>query len=301
MSAAINEETKISPLPYLAGNVPALDSFRKGNPAIGTYSVAFTPWSIGYLAGASVIKEMDKKTIFFVSRADSWGKTIFEGLNAALAEYGGEVIGFAEYPLGNVDFSAAINSALAAKADVFMACQFGGDAIAIFKQAYDMGLHNTSMLFNTWTTSVVGKGIPAEALKELYALNFYYYNLEGFGNPELEIKAKAYADAHMKMFNEPPDAYGTISYMAARIIFEAVEKAGSLDPVKISEVMKKTTFDTVKGKVTFREDNQLLGDYLAFIVKGKEKAEMKDQHDVFKVIGSFGGESALPSLESLGY
>jgi len=301
MSAAINEETKIAPLPYLAGNVPALDSFKKGNPAIGTFSVAFTPWSIGYLAGASVIKQMGKKTIFFVSRADSWGSTIYEGLKAAIAEYGGEVVGFAEYPLGNVDFSAAINKALEVKPDVFMACQFGGDAIAIFKQAYDMGLHKQSMMFNTWTTNVVGKGIPPAALKELYALNFYYYNLEGFGNPELEKKAKAYTDAHMKMWNQPPDAYGTISYMAAKIIFEAVEKAGTFDPVEVSKVIKSTTFDTVKGKMAFREDNELLGDYMAFIVKGKSKEEMKDANDVWKVAGSFGGPTTLPSLKSLGY
>ncbi|MDX9799735.1 MAG: ABC transporter substrate-binding protein [Spirochaetia bacterium] len=301
MSAAINEETKIAPLPYLAGNVPALDSFRKGNPAVGTFSVAFTPWSIGYLAGASAIQELGAKKIFFVSRADSWGSTIFEGLKAAIAEHGGEVVGFAEYPLGTVDFSSAINKALEIKPDVFMACQFGGDAIAIFKQAYDMGLHKQSKMFNTWTTNVVGKGIPSDALKELYALNFYYYNLEGFGNPELEKKAKAYTEAHMKMWNEPPDAYGTISYMAAKMIFESVEKAGTFDPVAVAKVMKETTFDTVKGKMKFREDQQLVGDYLAFIVKGKSKDEMKDPNDVFKVIGSFGGESALPSLKSLGY
>ena len=230
MSAAINEETKINPLPYLAGNVPALDSFKKGNPAVGTFSVAFTPWSIGYLAGASVVQKMGKKTIFFVSRADSWGKTIYEGLQAALKQYGGQVIGFAEYPLGTVDFSTAINKALEVKADVFMACQFGGDAIAIFKQAYDMGLHKKSMLFNTFTTNVVGKGIPADALKELYALSFYYYNLEGFDNPELVKKAKEYTEAHVKMFKEAPDAYGTICYMAAKLIFEAVEKGRDLRP-----------------------------------------------------------------------
>jgi branched-chain amino acid transport system substrate-binding protein len=138
LSAAINEEAKITPIPYLAGNVPAIDSFKKGNTALGTYSVSFTPWSIGYLAGASVIKQMGKKTIFFVSRADSWGSTQLEGLKAAIAEYGGEIVGFAEFPLGTVDFSSAINKALEVKADVFMSVQFGGDAIAIFKQAYDM-------------------------------------------------------------------------------------------------------------------------------------------------------------------
>ena len=100
MAGAINEETKITPMPYLASCVPALDSFRKGNPAEGTFSVAFTPWSIGYLSGASIVNQLGKKKIFFVSRADSWGKTIYEGLQAALKEYGGEVVGFAEYPQG---------------------------------------------------------------------------------------------------------------------------------------------------------------------------------------------------------
>lgn len=301
MSAAINEEAKMDPIPYLAANVPALDSFRKGNPAPGTYSVAFTPWSIGYLAGASVIEKMGARTIFFVSRADSWGSTIFEGLEAAIAQYGGEVVGFAEYPKGNVDFSAAINKALEIKPDVFMACQFAGDAIAVFKQAYDMGLHKESMLFNTWTTNVVGRGIPADALKELYALNFYYNYLDGFGDPAIEAAAKNYTDAHMEMWNETPDAYGTIAYMASKIIFESVEAAGSFDPEAIASVMDSSTFNTVKGPMAFREDHELMGDYLAYIVKGKSPEEMKNEFDVWKVEGFFGGNSALPSLESLGY
>lgn len=75
MAAALNEETKLSPLPYLAACVPALDSFKKGNPAPGTFSVAFTPWSIGYLSGAAAINGLGKKKIFYVSRADSWGST----------------------------------------------------------------------------------------------------------------------------------------------------------------------------------------------------------------------------------
>jgi branched-chain amino acid transport system substrate-binding protein len=301
MSAAINEETKMDPLPYLAANVPALDSFRKGNPALGTYSVAFTPWSIGYLAGASAIEKMGAKTIYFVSRADSWGSTIFEGLEAAIAEYGGEVVGFSEFPLGTVDFSTAVNKALEVKADVFMACQFGGDAIALFKQAYDMGLHKESMLFNTWTTNVVGRGIPSDALKEIYALNFYYNYLEDFDDANLVKKAAAYTESHMDMWGETPDAYGTIAYMASMIIFEAAEEAGSFDPAAIAEVMDKKTFDTVKGPMSFREDHELVGDYLAFIVKGKSPEEMKNEFDVWKVEGFFGGDAALPSLESLGY
>jgi ABC-type branched-subunit amino acid transport system substrate-binding protein len=301
MAAAINEETKITPVPYIAACVPALDSFRAGNPAPGSYSVAFTPWSIGYLAGASVINELGAETIYFVSRADSWGATIYEGLEAALAEHGGEVVGFAEFPKGNVDFSTAVNEALELEPDIFMATQFAGDAIALFKQAYDMGLTEVSTMFNTWITNVVAQGIPAAALSEVYALSYYYYDMAGFQDPVLVERAAQYTEDHMDMYGEPPDAYGTIAYIATTIMFEAVEEAGTFDVDAVSEVLAAKSFETVKGDTYFREDHEMVGDYLAFIVKGKDPAEAMGEWDVFEVMGYFGGESALPSLESLGY
>jgi ABC-type branched-subunit amino acid transport system substrate-binding protein len=103
------------------------------------------------------------------------------------------------------------------------------------------------------------------------------------------------------MFNEPPDAYGTIAYMATRIMLQAVEEAGTFDVEKVSEVLGNTTFDTVKGESTFREDHELVGKYLAFVVKGKDPANAEDEWDVFDVQGYFGGEEALPPLEMLGY
>ncbi len=301
MAAAINEETKITPVPYIAACVPALDSFRAGNPAPGSYSVAFTPWSIGYLAGASVINELGAETIYFVSRADSWGATIYEGLEAALAEHGGEVVGFSEFPQGNVDFSTAVNEALELEPDIFMAVQFAGDAIALFKQAYDMGLTEVSTMFNTWITNVVAQGIPGAALAEIYALSYYYYDMAGFQDPVLVERAAQYTEDHMDMYGEPPDAYGTIAYIATTIMFEAVEEAGTFDVDAVSDVLAAKTFETVKGDTFFREDHEMVGDYLAFIVKGKDPAEAMGEWDVFEVMGYFGGDNALPTLQSLGY
>jgi len=96
MAAALNEESKLKPMPMISACVPAIDSFKKGNPAPGSFSVAFTPWSIGYIAGQSVVEGLGKKKIFFLSRSDSWGNTIYDGLKAALTKVGGEVVGFAE-------------------------------------------------------------------------------------------------------------------------------------------------------------------------------------------------------------
>ncbi len=301
MAAAINEEVKITKIPYLPCCVPALDSFKKGNPAIGTYSVAFTPWSIGYLTGASSIKIIGKKKIFYLSRSDSWGATTHEGLKAACEEMGGEIVGFAEVAKGTTDYTAVINKAKASGAEVFVTCMFGGDAIACLNQAQQLGLYEKCTVFNTWITNVVAAGIPPQALNGLYALEYWYYNMTGFEDPELVEKAKVYTEAYTKMWNEPPDPFSVIASVACDVLFQAVEKAGSFDTDKVAKALAESEFDTVKGKVHFREDHELVSKYLAFLVKGKSPEERKGKFDVFTVNGYFGGEKALPSLKSMGY
>jgi len=301
MAAALNEECKISKIPFLPACVPAYDAFKKGNPALATYSVAATPWSIGYLVGGSAIKTLGKKKIFYQSRSDSWGNGIHEGLKAACKEYGGEIIGFAEVPKGTIDYTSIINKAIGMKPDIFITCMFASDAIAVLKQAYELGLYKVSTVFNAWITNVVATGIPENALNGLYALEYYYYDMSGFNDPELVKKAESYSAAYVKMWGEPPDAYGTIAYIAATTLFAAVEKAGSFDTEKIAEQLKTSKFDTVKGEGYFREDHEMVFKYLGFLVKGKAPDQKKGKWDVFTVEGSLGGESALPPLKDLGY
>ncbi len=301
MAAALNEEAKLKPLPMVMACVPAFDSFKKGNPAPGFFSIAFTPWSIGYLSGQAVRESLDAKKIYFVSRSDSWGTTIYEGLKAAIAKFGGEIVGYSEYPTGNVDFSSAINDALAVKPDVFITTQMGADGIAMYKQAYDMGLMNATTVFNVWAMNYVAVTIPRASLAKIPSLIFHYYDVEGgVQDKELVERTKRYTEAHKKMFNgEVPDAYTTLAYMAAMIVFEAVEKAGTFDVAKVSKVLANEKFQTLKGESYFREDGQLVNDYLAYLVSGK--AVGTNPYDLYKVEKYFGGEEALPPLSLLGY
>ncbi len=88
--------------------------------------------------------------------------------------------------------------------------------------------------------------------------------------------------------------------MAATIMFEAVEKAGSFDVDKALAVLATGKFQTLKGESYFREeDHQLVNQYLAYLVSGK--ASGTNMWDLYKVEKAFGGEEALLSLKSLGY
>jgi branched-chain amino acid transport system substrate-binding protein len=300
MSGALNEECKITGTVYMPGCVPALDAFKKGNPAPATYSVAFTPWSIGYLLGDALIKGMGKKTFFWEGRPDSWGTVMLEGLKAACNEMGGKVVGAEETQKGTPDHSAVINKALAAKADVFIENHFGGDAVASLKQAVDMGLNKVSLLVNAWTLYDVGMGIPEDAEQNVYGLTYYYWNMGDY-NKELARIGKPFVEAHIKKYGFPPDAYAALIYDATWILFQALEKAGSVDSKKVGAIIGKDTWTSLKGPARFRIDHELTGKYLALLVKGKAASERKDKYDVFKVLGAYGGDKALPPLKMLGY
>jgi ABC-type branched-subunit amino acid transport system substrate-binding protein len=225
---------------------------------------------------------------------------MLQGLQDGCKDFGCKVVGVEELPKGAPDYSAAINKALAAKPDVFISNHFGGDAIACIKQAYDLGLHKTSMLVNAWTTYDVAMGIPAEAAEQLHALTFYYYDVAGFSQ-DLAARGKALSEDHMKKYGFPPDAYAVLAYTAVDVLMQATEKAGNFDGKEVGKVLGSAEFNTVKGPMTFRADHQMTGKYLAFFVKGKAASAKRDKYDVFEVLGAYGGDKALPPLKSLGY
>ena len=294
LSAALNEEAKITPVVYVTGYVPAIDVFKKGQPADATFSAAFTPWTLGYLNGQSIIKELGKKRIYFLSRNDSWGQTIMEGLKAAVKDFGGEIVGTDSVNLGTSDYSPVINKVKASNAEVFLFCQFGGDAIACAKQSFDMGLNKQCLIYNCFITNIVAGGLPREALDGLYGLAYFYWDTP---NP----KVKEFSDGFFKRFNEPPDAYGGCTYVALEIMLRGAELAGSFDPKKVGEALRNKSVNTIKGAIKFRVDHQPVIDEASFLVKGKGAAAAKGKYDYFEVLKTYGGEGILPSLSYMGY
>jgi len=294
ISAVFNEEGKITPILYVPGYVPALDSYKKGVPAEGTFASVFTPWTLGYLNGQSIAQDLGKKKIFFVERNDSWGATIKAGLESALKDFGGTIVGSEKVNLGTSDYSSVINKAHKSDAEVFLFSMFGADAIACAKQAGDMGLGKQMLLYNCFITNVVAGGLPPAALENLHGLAYFYWDTPN-------AKVKEFSDGFLKRWNEPPDAYGATQYVAFEIAVRGAEKAGTFDPSAIAKVLLTGSVETIKGAVSFREDKLPIIEEASFLVRGKVAADRKGQYDYFDVLKTYGGEGILPSLEFMGY
>ncbi|MDR5694530.1 MAG: ABC transporter substrate-binding protein [Armatimonadota bacterium] len=303
LAYAINAVVKREPMPYFPVCVMAKEAFEKGKLADTTFAVAYSPWTVGYMAGSAAIKVLNKKRIFFLARADSWGWDIRDGVQAAAKQYGAEIVGYDEVPLGTTDFTTVLQKVRAAKPDVFISAQFGADAVALLKQVHQMGLNREMTIFNAFITNVVAKGIPPEALKDVYAMHYFYYDLQAFLGTSPVIKAaRDYTEMYRSKYKTPPDAYATIAYTALSEMFRGFELAGSFEPKAMaSALVAHPNFQTVKGPAYWRKDHAAVYRYAAFLVRGKGPGEQKHEWDLFQVIGSQGGEAVLPSLQSLGY
>lgn len=302
VALAINELCKKDLFPYFPVNVAPVDSFKKGSLADCTFAAGYTPWTVGYMAGYAAINVLGKKKIFFLGRSDAWGWNIKSGLEAACEKYGGTIVGSDEVAVGTSDFTTILEKVKAANPEVFISAQFGGDAIALLKQSYDMGLYDKMTIFNAFITNVVAKGLPPEAREGLYAMHFFYYDLKDFEDQEVAKMAEEYAKRYEEKYGTPPDAYATIAYIATKQLFEAVERAGSFDPKDIQKaIVENPDFVCVKGPATWRIDHEPIYKYAGFLVKGKGADEQAGEWDLFEVVTALGGEEVYPPLDYLGY
>ncbi|HEY5900165.1 MAG TPA: ABC transporter substrate-binding protein [Burkholderiales bacterium] len=303
LAYAINAMVSKEPLPYFPVCVMSKEAFQKGKLADSTFATAFSPWTVGYMAGQSAVKTLGKKRIFFLARADSWGWDMRDGAYAAAKESGAEIVGYDEVSLGTSDYTTVLQKVRAAKPDVFISAQFAADAVALLKQVQQMGLGKEMTIFNAFITNVVAKGLPPEALDGVYAMHYFYYDLDGFADKAVARSAREFTDLYRAKYQRPPDAYATIAYIAYSEMFRGFETAKSFDPLKVSAALKanKGQFSTVKGAARWRDDHAAEYQYAAFLVKGKGLAQRKNDWDLFSVMGAVGGEAVLPSLKSLGY
>jgi branched-chain amino acid transport system substrate-binding protein len=96
----------------------------------------------------------------------------------------------------------------------------------------------------------------------LEGATYYYY-----GIPKNPVNDWLVAE-HQKRFNAPPDFFTCGGFAAAMALVASVEKAGSTDAEKLIPAMEGLSFDTPKGKMTFRkEDHQALQTMYAFKIK----------------------------------
>lgn len=166
-------------------------------------------------------------------------------------------------PLNTTEFGTYISKLVASDADALFAVEYGADGIAFVNQATQF---NLTERFRT----VLGFNMVSEPLFDALGdkVNGFYNNLGYDVNSTEPLNVefvRKWAEQHG---GAKPYYVEADSYLAAQMLFEGIEEAGSADPAAVREALQDLTFDSIVGQVTVRGgDHQLIRpSYLGRIV-----------------------------------
>jgi branched-chain amino acid transport system substrate-binding protein len=207
----------------------------------------------------------------------AWGREVGACLKVCLPDIDSELVGESYVPMGTTDYSPILLSAKAAGANVIYTGIFSDDCVRCAKQFDEFGLKEAGIdLVIQNTEQDIGEGI-GDAIGGTYGSMGWYYKTE------LASSQKFYEE-YVKLNHVFPSSWAARSYESVKFYFEAVERAGSLDPKDVIPEMEDHPVQyVVPVDQRFRAcDHRFITPYV--IVKGKPPAEREEPENIYEIL-----------------
>jgi len=181
------------------------------------------------------------KTTVEVGNDDESGwDTLKDMREFILPKFGIELVGEAFYPRGTTEFYPFLVKLLAAKPDVFDMNTIAPPTVGrIIKQARELGYEGQFIYPNGGGLAPIVEIAGSLADGLIFGANIYPPS--HFATPE----EKAYYNKWLKVYGPPWDFHSIEYPNGAYSVAQAIEKANSLDPEKVTRTLQTTEFHTL--------------------------------------------------------
>jgi branched-chain amino acid transport system substrate-binding protein len=194
------------------------------------------------LAEYMVARSVKTAAVLYVD--ELFGLEQLDGLERSLKAKSIQIIEKKSYPLGVKDLQPALNDVKAKNPDAFVALSYPPDTFLITGQSRAIGFNPKLFYLAVGTAFPVYRDKFGKVAEGVMGL--------GTWNPRTNADAKAYFDAHVKRFQKEPDRWASAhAWAGLQILQAAVEKVG-LDRKAIRDYIANNEFDTIIGKIRFK-------------------------------------------------
>ena len=169
---------------------------------------------------------------------DVYTEGISEFFASNFSDFGGEIVANEFYESGTTDFTAQLTRIADAKPDAFFIASFADEIAPITQHARSIPIQNAEgmpTLFlgaDTWDNEVLLADEDAEVEGSFFTTHF---------SPDTdEPTARAFVNTYKSVYESTPTGGVAVSYDAVKLLFEAIERAGSLDPDEIRQQLAAT-------------------------------------------------------------
>ena len=195
----------------------------------------------GYVGAKFALETLKAKTAaVLLDQGNDYVRGLAEFFRDAFEKGGGKVVVWETYTAADKDFSAILTKVKEANPDILYLPDYYSTVNVIAAQARQLGITATMMGGDGWDSPQ----LDLKATDGGYFTN--HYSAEDT-RPIVQEWVKKYKDKYGKV----PDALATLAYDAANILFEAIQAAGTDDPLVVAKTMEKMKFSVVSGEVSF--------------------------------------------------
>ncbi len=235
------------------------------------FMASFTDSFQGAVMAQFAKADLDLSTAAVITRSgDLYTEGISEFFALNFSKFGGEIVANETYEGNMSDFTAQLTRIAAAKPDALFISGFTLDVALITQQARAILLQNANgepTIFlgaDAWDSSLLFDNEDAEIEGSFFSGHF---------SPDTdEPTARAFVDTYESIYNSTPTGGVAVSYDAVKLLFAAIERAGSLDPDEIRKQLAAT--ENYIGATTiasYDENRHPTKSAVIFTIKNGEK------------------------------
>lgn len=185
-------------------------------------------------------------------KTDDYSLGTAEAFKKTAEEIGLEITAFESFNgQETVDFKAQLTSIKGTNPDaVFVPSYYNVIALILTQAKNDVGLKAPFIGCDGWDGVIGALEESQKSVADGVVFSSHYY-LED----EKEVVAN-FVNGYREKFGEDPSSFSALSYDAAMMLFDAIDKAGSEDSEAIVKALQETQYDGVTGHIHYEAGSQ---------------------------------------------
>lgn len=239
VAAPTSEVAEKYSMPYMLTNAVADDILKKGYKYVFRANQSSSGNAIdliGFLNDIGKKTGNQVKSIALVYESTDWGTSSAEALKKLAEEAGIKVVAALDYPANTADMTSIIVKLKELNPDVVIPMSYLNDALLFTKTAAEMKM-NSAILAG-------GGGFSAPAFVEKAGKAAdYVMTLSGWDPDILSSKteeSKKLNEEYKSKYGTNFSEYSANAWMSAMVLFDAIDRAGSLDATAIKDALSAT-------------------------------------------------------------
>jgi len=251
---------------------------------------ANTSAPMGARALALYLRDAPQKKFMAIASDAAWGRSSNTAFEAQIKRVGKDLVDKIYAPVANKDYSPYITKILQSGVEGCYVALQGDEARAFYSQATQYKLSQRVQFFTEIVAQADIKVLGKDAIGLMGSSRYpLTYDI---------AQNRAFVDAFMAEYKEIPDWSDGEMYQALMILFAAIEKARSDEPMRIVAAMEDLEVTSVKGPIRMRKcDHQ--GENQGFVVRvGQHKGFAEPVGEIVKI---YPREMTTPDCRSSSY